>query len=311
MKTMDILSFGEPMFEFSEIPGKQNDSSYLSGFGGDTSNFAISAARQGAQVAMLTQLGNDVFGDRFMALWTKEQIACHQVLRHPQAPTGVYFISHDEDGHHFTFYRKDSAASLITPEQISEQAIADTRLLHSSAITHAISNSASDSLFRAIDYAKSHQTMVSFDTNLRLKLWPLARARALIHETIRYVDYCLPSLDEARLLTGKHEANDVADYYLQLGAKNVVLKMGADGAMFANAHTRVVCSGHKVETVDATGAGDCFSGAFLSRILAGDTPQVALGYANAAAALTTTGYGAVAPIPSRQQVDAFLSQIHS
>ncbi len=307
MKKTDILSFGEPLFEFSELPAEKKDTAYLSGFGGDTSNFAVSAARQGAQVAMMTQLGNDVFGERFMALWENEDIDCQWVLRHPAAPTGVYFISHNEQGHHFNFYRKGSAASLITCEQINEQAISNARLLHSSAITHAISDNACDALFRAIELAKKHQTLFSFDTNLRLKLWPLARARAIIHETIRYADYCLPSLDEARLLTGKQDADDIVDNYLALGARNVVLKMGADGAMFANSDTRIVVNGHHVAALDATGAGDCFSGAFLSRILAGDTPESALIYANAAAALTTTGYGAVAPIPSRQQVNAFLT----
>lgn len=307
MKTLDILSFGEPMLEFSELPGQSGATSYLSGFGGDTSNLVISAARQGARAGMLTQLGSDVFGDRFIHLWQEEKVNTDWVLRHPTAPTGVYFISHDSQGHHFTFYRKGSAASCITPEQVPEQAIAQSRLVHSSAITHAISDSASDALFTMISLARKHQTLVSFDTNLRLKLWPLARARALIHETIRFVDFCLPSLDEARLLTGKEHADDIADFYLSCGAQNVVLKMGAQGAMFANADCRFQVAGHQVATVDATGAGDCFSGAFLSRILAGDKPQQALRYANAAAALTTTGYGAVAPLPRQEDVMAFLN----
>lgn len=118
------------------------------------------------------------------------------------------------------------------------------------------------------------------------------------------MDYCLTSLDEARQLTGMHEADDIADYYLQLGAKNVVLKMGEAGAMFANAGQRFTCAGHRVNTVDATGAGDCFTGAFLTRIIQVDTPEAALFYANCAAALTTTGYGAVAPIPKREEVEA-------
>lgn len=308
MKNIDILSFGEPLYEFSQLPGENAEQSYLSGYGGDTSNLVISAARQGAKVAMLTQLGDDVFGERFRSLWRHENVDDRWVARHKTAPTGIYFISHDEQGHHFTFYRKGSAASLITPADIHEEALANARLFHSSAITHAISDTASDTLFHAIELCKQHNTLISFDTNLRLKLWPLSRARAIIHETLRHVDYCLPSLDEARLLTGKENADEIIDVYLKLGAKNVVLKMGADGAMFANQQARIRCAGHSVATVDATGAGDCFSGAFLCRILQGDRPEKALAYANAAAALTTTGYGAVAPIPTQQQVNDFLAQ---
>lgn len=310
MKPFDILSFGEPLFEFNQLPAEQSGQHYLSGFGGDTSNFAVSAARQGAKVAMLTRLGDDVFGQNFRALWDEEKVDHQWVCTHATAPTGIYFISHNEHGHHFTFYRKGSAASTITADDLNESAIAAARLFHSSAITHAIGNHVSDALFHAIELCKKHQTLISFDTNLRLKLWPLARARAVIHETIRYVDYCLPSLDEARLLTGLQHPDEITDFYLKLGAKNVVLKMGSEGAMFANEHRRIIYAGHKVATVDATGAGDCFSGAFLYRIIKGDSPEDALCYANAAAALTTTGYGAVAPIPDQQQVAAFIRTQH-
>ncbi|HFN7583397.1 TPA: sugar kinase [Escherichia coli] len=308
MKQFDILSFGEPLFEFNQLPTEHSEQHYLSGFGGDTSNFAISAARQGAKVAMLTRLGDDIFGQKFRALWDEEKVDHQWVCTHKMAPTGIYFISHNEQGHHFTFYRKGSAASTMTVDDINESAIAAARLFHSSAITHAIGNNVSDALFHAIELCQKHQTLISFDTNLRLKLWPLARARAIIHETIRHVDYCMPSLDEARLLTGKHHADEITDFYLQLGAKNVVSKMGAEGAMFANENRRIIYSGHKVATVDATGAGDCFSGAFLYRIIKGDSPEEALCYANAAAALTTTGYGAVAPIPRQSQVEILIQQ---
>ncbi|MDV7105137.1 sugar kinase [Vibrio sp. TH_r3] len=307
--TIDIISFGEPLFELSQIPGQQETISYLSGFGGDTSNFSISAARQGAKVAVLAHIGNDVFGDQFIDLWKKEGVNTDFVVRNSYAPTGVYFISHDDRGHHFTFYRKGSAASLVTPKQLPEDAIKSAKLLHTSAITHAISDSSSDAVFQAIEIAKSSGTKVSFDTNLRLKLWPLSRAKAIIHETIRQVDFCLPSLDEAQLLTGLDDANKIADYYLNLGAKVIVLKMGKEGAMVATADQRFTTTGHKVNTVDATGAGDCFSGAFLSQVVKGQSLEESLIYANCAAALTTTGYGAVAPIPSAEIVTAFKSKV--
>lgn len=309
MKNLDILSFGEPLYEFSQLPQDGEQVNYLSGYGGDTSNFAVSAARQGANVAMLTQLGSDVFGDKFVELWQREGVNCDYVLRHPTAPTGIYFITHDEAGHHFTFYRKGSAAACIQPNDLPEAAIRSARLLHTSAITLAISDSACDSVFSAIEIARKYETKVSFDTNLRLKLWPLARARALIHEVASLVDICLPSVDEARLLTGLQDADHIADFYLNAGVKEVVLKLGSEGAMYASADRRLRVSGNRVDTLDATGAGDCFSGAFLTQYLLGHSPEKSLHYANAAAALTTTGYGAVAPIPMQHQVDAFIASL--
>lgn len=306
---LDIISFGEPLFELSQLPNQTGQISYLSGFGGDMSNFAISAARQGANVAIFAHIGADVFGDQFMNLWSSEHVNTDWVVRQPKAPTGVYFISHDDRGHHFTFYRKGSAASLVQPADVPVDAIARTKLLHVSAITLAISPESSDAVFEAIGIARDKNKLISFDTNLRLKLWPLPRARAVIHETVRFVDFCMPSLDEAQLLTGLERADDIADFYLKAGAKNVILKMGADGAMIANAQTRLVAKGHKVATVDATGAGDCFSGAFLSQVVKGETLENALLYANCAAALTTTGYGAVAPIPYAPQVAEFIQKV--
>ena len=128
-----------------------------------------------------------------------------------------------------------------------------------------------------------------------------------MHEAMKRADIALPSLDDSIILTGLHEPDAIVDFYLRLGPSIVALKMGADGALVATAQERRRLPGHTVEAVDATGAGDTFDGAFLTRLLAGDSPFDAARYANAAAALSTTGYGAVAPIPTRRAVEAFLA----
>ena len=96
------------------------------------------------------------------------------------------------------------------------------------------------------------------------------------------------------------------DYYLRLGPKVVVLKMGEAGAWLATPEHRVHIPKHDVTVVDATGAGDAFCGSFLARILAGDAPESAARYASIAAALKCTGYGAVAPIPRAADVFAVM-----
>ncbi|MTI16028.1 sugar kinase [Rhodobacteraceae bacterium RKSG542] len=304
--TAEIISFGEPLFEFSQVKTPVAGADYLSGFGGDTSNFACAAARQGAKVAVLAHLGSDVFGDKFVELWKSENVITDLVERHPVAPTGIYFISHDERGHHFTFARKGSAASLITPVQMPAEAIKAAKLFHASAITCAISDTSCDSVFKGIEIAKEGNTLTSFDTNLRLKLWGLDRARGVIHEVARHVDFIMPSVDEAEVLTGISDPDAICDFYLGLGAKTVILKLGKEGAMYATGEGRERIAGNPVEAVDATGAGDCFSGSFFANIVAGKSLAESLKYANAAAALTVQGYGAVAPIPYRKDVEAFM-----
>ena len=82
----------------------------------------------------------------------------------------------------------------------------------------------------------------------------------------------------------------------------MALKMGAEGSLIATRDRQTRIAPHKVEAVDATGAGDTFDGAFLTRLLAGDDAETAARYANVAAALSTTGYGAVTPMPGRTDV---------
>ena len=95
---------------------------------------------------------------------------------------------------------------------------------------------------------------------------------------------------------------------MKQGARKVVLKLGARGCRVATRDQRADVPGHRIDAVDATGAGDCFDGALLARLYFGDDLVTAARYANAAAALTTTGFGAVAPLPTRVQVEAFLAE---
>ena len=147
---------------------------------------------------------------------------------------------------------------------------------------------------------------VSFDTNLRLKLRPLERARAITHAAMRDCDIALPGLEDAVHLTGLDEPDAIADFYLNLGAGTVALTLGRAGTLVATAQRREQISVREVAAVDATAAGDTFDGAFLAELLEGRDPFAAARYANAAAALSTLGFGAVAPMPSRAQELAFL-----
>lgn len=301
---MDILCFGEPLMEFNEQP----DGRYLRGHGGDTANCAVAAARSGASVGMLARLGADEFGDSFMRLWHDEGIDTTAVARDAHAHTGVYFVSHGPDGHRFSYLREGSAASGITPDDIGEAVISGASILHVSGISQAISDTAADAVFRAIDIARRSDTRVSYDTNLRLKLWPLERARAVIHAAVAMADIVLPGRDDAELLTGLTEPEAIADFYLGLGASVVALTLGSQGTLVATADRRERLAAYPVDAIDATGAGDTFDGAFLASLCAGADPFQAARYANAAAALSTLGYGAVGPMPRREAVLQFLAE---
>jgi 2-dehydro-3-deoxygluconokinase len=109
--------------------------------------------------------------------------------------------------------------------------------------------------------------------------------------------WCVPSLDDALLLFDGGDAASAIAACHRAGAPGVVVKLGAEGCIVSDGARQQHVPAHRVASVDATGAGDCFDGAFATRLLAGDDPFTAAAYANVAAALATTGYGAVAPLP--------------
>ena len=300
----DMVSLGEPLYEFSQIRGQ--DKKYLQGFGGDTSNAAIAAARQGAAVAYVTRLGDDEFGKQFLALWREEGLDTSGVSIDHEAHTGVYFIHYGPQGHVFSYLRAGSAASRMRPEHLPLDLVRDAKFFHTSAISQAISASACDTVFAAIDAAKSAGVKFAYDSNLRLRLWPLPRAKAVITATIPLADYFLPSLDDVKVLCGLEQPDAIVDWSHRLGARYVALKLGADGALASDGTRRERIPPHAVDCVDATGAGDCFAGSLLAQLSLGDDFWRAVRYASAAAALTTTGYGAVAPLPRPEAVRQLL-----
>ena len=195
----------------------------------------------------------------------------------------------------------------MIPAHLPAEPIRNARFLHVSGISQAISQSARDTVNAAIFLARSAGVKVSYDTNLRLKLWPLETARKLITATIARADTLLPSLEYLQAVSGLEAPDAILDWCFAHGATNVVLKCGREGCIAATPNQRTPITGHQINAVGATGAGDCFDGAFIATRW-GDDLVAAARYANAAAALTTNGFGAVAPLPRREQVAAFLSR---
>jgi len=143
----------------------------------------------------------------------------------------------------------------MTPSSLPKDYIEGAKLLHVSGISQAISLNACDTVFAAIAMARTAGRLVSYDPNFRPKLWPLDRARAVIHETCRQADLIFPSLDDARQLTGLAAPEEIARFYLGLGPKVVVIKLGAEGALLATADGLRTFPPCKVDSIDMSGAG--------------------------------------------------------
>ncbi len=300
----DLLAIGEALVELNQ---PEDGAPFMQGFGGDTSNAMIAAARLDAAAGYFTAVGADRFGQALTELWLKEGVDASRIVVNGGAHTGLYFVTHGAQGHEFSYMRAGSAASRISESDLPVDRIRAAKVLHISGVTQAISSSAADAAFAAIDIAREAKRLISYDPNLRLKLWPMRRARAIIHEAMRACDIALPGLDDAEALTGLRDPDAIASFYLDLGARVVVVKMGRGGALAATPRERERIYSHAVKAVDATGAGDCFDGAFLAEYVRHGDPFAAARFANVAAALSTLGYGAVAPLPGRAKVEAAMA----
>ncbi|SMP31046.1 sugar kinase [Shimia sagamensis] len=291
---LDILCFGEPMFEFSWV----DKDTIRPGIGGDVSNTAVAAARAGAKAGMLTHLGQDNFADHILQLYADEGIDATRVTQSDTGPTGLYFIEYGPDGHRFSYRRAGSAACHIGPDDLTAEMFENIGVLHISGITQAISLSSRAATVRAAELARAAGARVSFDTNLRLNLWSADEARSALTEILPLVDIVFPSIEDAEALFGTGSINAICDRFHAEGADLVVLTLGEKGAVVADATGRVNISPVPATLVDATGAGDTFDGAFLAKYSRTSDAVAAAQFACAAASLSVENVGAATSIPT-------------
>ena len=304
MGTPEILSIGEPMAEFcaSDVGHLGEVTRFVRGWGGDTSNFIVAVARLGGHAGYICRLGGDSFGKSFLDLWKREGVDASRVSVEPTGFTAVYFISlMGGGGHDFTYYRAGAAASRYTPDDLDHEYLAGAKALHNSGITLAVSESLREASLLAMKETKGKGALVSFDINMRPKLWPTPLAKRSCEEAFSLSDIVFTSMEDVKTLYGIEEPMKAAEKLRSLGVGTVVVKHGGAGCLVSSCGDVFTNPGFKVDVLDTTGSGDAFDGAFILATLEGWEVRRAASFANAVGALTATGLGAVAPIPTREQ----------
>jgi 2-dehydro-3-deoxygluconokinase len=236
---------------------------------GAEANVAIGLTRLGVKTRWISRLGVDPFGDQVFSTLAGEGIDVSAVTRDAANPTGIYFKEFKGIGDpNVYFYRKLSAASHFTPEELSPQWFNGARHLHITGILPALGPFTADTAREAMKIARKMGMTISFDPNLRRKLWSEERAREVLLSMIPLCDYFLPGLDEAEFLLGARSETEYARIFLDQGAKVVALKLGELGSLGFYANEVVKAAPHVVSTlVDTVGAGDAFAAGFLSVML--------------------------------------------
>ena len=167
------------------------------------------------------------------------------------------------------YYRAGSAASFLNPLDLSSDYISQAKFLHLTGITPALSAGCSDTIHAAIEIAHQSGVKVSFDPNIRFKLWPAQQAKEELLNIIPKTHILLTSKEEAAFLTEETDTKFAAKVLLAMGPEQVIIKLGAEGAYARTSETETLEPGIKVQVVETVGAGDAFNAGYLSGQLRG------------------------------------------
>ncbi len=277
------------------------------GFGGAESNVAIGLSRLGSSVGWFGALGNDPFGRIILKTLRGEGVDVSRVRLSEEAPTGMMFRETVAGRMAVHYYRKHSAASRMEPEQLDEAYIQGAKLLHVTGITAALSDNCRRTVRRAIDIAKDAGVKVSFDPNLRLKLWSIEEAREVLLPFAADADYFLPGWDELMLLYSTDSYDAVKQKLLELDAVTII-KGKEDATIVLEGGEETAVPFYKAEKViDTVGAGDGFCAGFLAGIMKGMTPVDAVKLASINGSLVVQMRGDWEALPEWSVVEQRMS----
>ena len=293
-----FVSVGECMVEMSG----GEDGNYRLGYAGDTLNTAWYArARLGADWAVdyVTALGDDLYSQQMVDFFAANGIGTGHIQKITGRRPGLYLIHQDKGDRHFTYWRGQSAArSMADDRETLLAALAGAELVYFSGISMAILNPRSRGrLMKAIYAARQGGARVVFDPNERPALWTSPSVMgSCITAAAELADIVLPTFPDEQALFGDASPEAVAERYLSWGAQEVVVKNGAEPAFVAARDSEgFVAPMPGAESVDPTGAGDSFNGAYLAARLEGGSPLDAAAKAHALAAIVIGHKGALVP----------------
>lgn len=304
-----IVTFGESMALFMPQEHKTIERAAVleQGFGGAESNVAIGLARLGTSVGWFGALGDDPFGKIILKTLRGEGVDVSRARLDANAPTGMMLREHVAGRLAVHYFRKHSAASQMKPEHLDEDYIRGAKLLHITGITAALSDHCRQTIRRAVAIAKEAGVLISFDPNLRLKLWSIEEAREVLLPIAAEADYFLPGWDELQLLYDTDNYEDIKEHLAKLKAVSII-KGKDDTTVVLNKGMEEAVPFYPAEqVVDTVGAGDGFCAGFLAGIMKGMSPVEAVRLASINGSLVVQMRGDWEALPEWDTVEQRLS----
>lgn len=308
-----IILVGEPMglFIAQQEAELHEASTFTASVAGAEYNVAVGLCRLGHNVSYCTKLGMDPMADRILASMEKNNISDELVIRTEDSLTGFMMKGKTSVGDpKIAYFRKNSAASTISTHDMDNLNLFGCNFLHITGIFPAISSSTMSAVKRLVKRCKDLDMTISFDPNLRPQLWKSEEEMVKsINELAQYADTILPGIGEGKILTGEDTAEGIAEFYHNMGAKNVIVKLGAEGAYYSSKDEKGVSPSFKVKKiVDTVGAGDGFAAGIISALCEGLSLKEAADRGNAIGAIQITHTSDNEGLPTKPELDAIMAK---
>lgn len=307
----EVLTIGETMAVF--IPAEPGSYQYVDQFrlrfAGAESNTAIGLCKLGHSAEWMSHLGDDEFGRFVVSKIRAEGVTVPHVQFNPHAPTGLMSKRFKPSGETEVFYyRSGSAASKMDESLITETLFQDVTLVHMTGITPVLSSSCLRLTRKIYETARKMQVKISFDPNIRLKLWGNEDYKDLLKEFISQSDIVLMGIDEGQILYGNGDISKLRDdIFTSEIVQYLALKNGAVGAYVCSRREEHHIPPYPCRCIDPVGAGDAFNAGFLSGILKGNTLAQCGQIAGIAGALCTQTQGDIEGLPTQKEILGILN----
>jgi 2-dehydro-3-deoxygluconokinase len=313
MLQLDSITFGEAMVMFmADSPGSLHEVKHFTReLAGAETNVAIGLARLGLNSGWVSKVGADAFGKFIVKRLQEENVDVHHVLTDIHYPTGFQIKSKVLTGDpEVQYFRKGSAASHLSIEDLNEAYFGSARHMHMTGIPLAISSDARAFAEYALSFVKKAGRTVSFDPNLRPNLWASQDEMIEVTNKMAFAaNYVLPGISEGELLTGYKTPRDIALFYLNQGVELVVIKLGEKGAFYKTANDEGCVPAFEVtDVVDTVGAGDGFAVGVISGLLEGIPIKEAVLRGNAIGSLAVQAPGDNDGYPTRLQLEEYMKK---
>ncbi len=301
---LDLITLGEGLVELSNTQSLVYADKLDKYFGGDTLTTAVAASRLGSKVGYISKVANDAFKDFLIESWISENLDVSQT-KVIEGHNGLYFVAgHDTGKKQFAYYRKKTAATLLSDKDIDENYIKTAKCVYATGITQSLSLSAKEAVSKLFKIAKENNITVAFDPNFDPLLWSKEEAIEAYSEIEEYIDIIFLNLKSDSLeLWGISSCDKLIEMFLDKGIKVVVLKSKENkGYYVATASETIFTPFYSDIKMDSTGAGDAFNGAFLHEIADDKSPYEAIKTASVVSGLQVRNIGAIKSIPSFKEV---------